>query len=185
MTCERRNELKDENNPVILVYRRTHKGDPNSDGIFGCHGCMKSVRDWDYQAVIGIGGTKPDSGHEGIKERITWIGIGPKKAEPTNEDFDYGGNLITFDNFLLLDENGPKVNKDNFANLYNYMFVNRKIPRAGKYFEDKVIYPELKKILKLAEGAPPSPARNISPQSKSTGSKCASTNATRTSRGCA
>lgn len=63
----------------ILVYRRTHTGDPDGEHKeFGYHDCMGSVRDRDYDAVIGIGGKRPWPGDAGIKERVTWVGNGRK-----------------------------------------------------------------------------------------------------------
>jgi len=40
----------------ILIYKRTHTGDPDLKGRFGIHDCMGRVRDYDYDAVIGVGG---------------------------------------------------------------------------------------------------------------------------------
>lgn len=181
-----------ENNPVILVYRRTHTGDPGEDGRFGCNNCMGRIRDWGYDAVIGIGGKKPDPDHDGIKERITWIGIGPKPEDPTQEDRDrvkqWGGDfgktkIYTFDKFLLLDKDGPLV-KEKAKKLYNYMFVDKKIPRAAKNFQND-IYGVLKEILEeLAKGTPPSQSRDTSGFSKTVGSKCFSSSNTPKSRGC-
>jgi len=184
-----------EKDPVILVYRRTHTGDPCKDGRFGCNDCMKSVRDWDYDAVIGIGGAKPEFKYKGIKERITWIGITPKKEDATADDrermkreygiySDFGGKIVTFDRFLLLDEDGPLV-IDVAENLHKYMFIDHKIPRAAKYFENKSIYDELLTILKLADGSPPSQARFNTSKLEYEISKCASSYAPTKRKGCA
>lgn len=182
--------MQSENKPRILVYRRTHTGDPNKDGRFGCNNCMGRVRDWGYDAVIGIGGKSPDKGYEGITEKITWIGIGPKPEDPAQEDKDrvmqwdevFGiTKIYTFDKFALFDESGPSLKK--YApNLYQYMFDDHKIPRAGKNFQDKEFYSELLLILKLADNSPPSPARNISIKSNTVGRTIPATNAK--SRGC-
>ena len=59
---------------VVLIYRRTHTGDPCDRGVFGCHGCMGKVREWKYDAVIGIGGK---TAIDGISRKLTWIGISP------------------------------------------------------------------------------------------------------------
>ena len=40
----------------VLIYKRTHTGDPDENGWFGHLGCMGKVRCSDFQAVIGIGG---------------------------------------------------------------------------------------------------------------------------------
>ena len=185
--------MKDKENPVILVYRRTHTGDPNKNGVFGCHDCMGVVRNYPYNAVIGIGGSKPDPGYGGIKERVTWIGICPNRANPTNEDRDlmklenpkfndFGGQLVTFKRFLLLDNDGPLVH-DISPKLYKYMFENHRIPRFAKNFSPE-IYDELKNILKLADHAPPSSNKDISYKSDSAKSKCSLSNVANKNRGC-
>lgn len=146
----------------ILVYRRTHTGDPNNKTkTFGINDCMGSVRDWEYDAVIGIGGSKPDEGDEGIREKITWVGITPKlKQSATKEDVarmmagnpnfsGFRGQLVTFEKFKSWDENGKSV-RDNYPNLYQYMFDAGRIPRAALNFPDR-IYEELLKILEMAE----------------------------------
>lgn len=83
-----------------------------------------------------------------------------KQDSPSFENF--GGEMYTFDKFLLLDETGPLVNHKDTKNLYSYMFENHRIPRAAKNFENGEIYKELLSILKLADHAPPSPARDTS-----------------------
>jgi hypothetical protein len=40
----------------ILVYKRTHNGDPDQNGCFGAEDCMGMVRERHFDAVIGIGG---------------------------------------------------------------------------------------------------------------------------------
>ena len=63
-----------------LIYKRTHTGDPDAAGTFGCRDCMRSVRGWAYEAVIGVGGSGHEARRAGIAERLTWIGIGPQKT---------------------------------------------------------------------------------------------------------
>ena len=42
---------------VTLVYKMTHKGDPDPDlGHWGVEDCMGRVRGFKFDAVIGIGG---------------------------------------------------------------------------------------------------------------------------------
>jgi hypothetical protein len=64
-----------------LVYKRTHTGDPNTQGVFGCHDCMGQIRRRSFDAVIGVGGKRPDQGHEGIafKIRTTEHRAGPNE----------------------------------------------------------------------------------------------------------
>ena len=68
----------------ILVYRRTHTGDPSREtGECGIHDCMGQVRDWAFDAVIGIGGKKPWAGDEKIAEKslkLVWASI--RKESP-------------------------------------------------------------------------------------------------------
>jgi len=63
----------------ILVYKRTHNGDPNENGEFGCNDCMGTVRDWDFDAVIGVGGIS--ASRYKMDGKITWIGIHPLESE--------------------------------------------------------------------------------------------------------
>lgn len=65
----------------ILIYKRTHKGDPDEKGIFGIHDCMGRIRNWEYDAVIGIGGKTAWIVDEDIKYKINWVGIGPKRID--------------------------------------------------------------------------------------------------------
>ena len=82
-----------------LIYKRTHTGDPNEEGIFGIHNCMGRVRSWSFDSVIGIGGKSPWSCDKDIAYRITWIGINPHQ---TYTPPDYKGPCLEFDFFLLI-----------------------------------------------------------------------------------
>lgn len=89
-----------------LIYKRTHSGDPDPEsGVFGNHDCMGSVKGWQYDAVIGIGGIGPEPMREHIGGKLTWIGIGPHKVfdnplKPNNP-------RVTFDHFWYDGEGGP------------------------------------------------------------------------------
>ena len=50
----------------VLVYKRTHNGDPDRYGSFGLHDCMRGIRDRGFDAVIGVG----DSGSEAQANEI-------------------------------------------------------------------------------------------------------------------
>jgi len=151
-------------NMKILIYRRTHTGDPDVETHrFGIHDCMGKVRDWDYDAVIGIGGAHPDPGHEGIKKKITWVGITPIKPEKTeageadanivkeiNPEFSgFRGRIVEFEKFVLWDEEGPEVSE--YLALCAYMFEEGHIPRAAKDNLPDCVVQELHAILKRAE----------------------------------
>jgi hypothetical protein len=104
----------------ILTYKRTHTGDPNPEGIFGIADCMGKVRGYDYDAVIGVGGTGSEPHSHGIDGKITWIGVHPKKHIRTG----LRGPLITFERFVLFDANGPMLSALGPA-LAKRMFVGR------------------------------------------------------------
>lgn len=85
----------------VLIYKRTHKGDPDLDGVFGTQDCMGRIRNWNYDAVIGIGGIAPWKKDVDIKCKINWIGLGPKKIASTER-----GNMIAFAHFELYEGQG-------------------------------------------------------------------------------
>jgi len=157
----------------IMIYRRTHTGDPNQEGVFGCNDCMKSFRNRSYDAVVGIGGLKPDSGCEDIAKKINWVGIGPTKINPDSYDpkkldpesyelkkFDssekrFKGLWVIFDNFLLLDDQGPYL-EEIAPRLYEYIFEKKGIIRNPGYCPVELYDEVANKILSLAAKAPPS-----------------------------
>jgi hypothetical protein len=63
----------------ILTYKRTHIGDPDSNGCFGINGCMGRVRGFNFDAVIGVGGIGWEPKSYGIDKKINWIGFKPYK----------------------------------------------------------------------------------------------------------
>ncbi len=89
----------------ILTYKRIHPGDPNTRGRFGVNTCMGRVRDYRYEAVIGIGGIGAEPKSFGIAEKINWVGIGPvRHAAPSKRACE-----VTFKHFVLLEDQGPKL----------------------------------------------------------------------------
>lgn len=91
-----------------LIYKRTHNGDPDPDtGVFGNHKCMKSVRGWTFDAVIGVGGIGREPKREGIAKKLTWVGIGRQEAG-IGED---GYPLLKFAHFLYYGKTGPLLEK--------------------------------------------------------------------------
>jgi hypothetical protein len=87
----------------VLIYKRTHTGDPDQNGVFGVRDCMGKVRGFKYDAVLGVGGVGGEPVCNGIDRKITWIGISPRIGRVNGR-----GPLVTFDHFLLFDENGPE-----------------------------------------------------------------------------
>lgn len=146
------------NHPLVLIYKRTHRGDPDSNGIFGIHDCMGSVRNRKYDAVIGIGGKQPWQGDEDIALRINWIGIDPIKQTSNSR-----GPLVSFSKYCLYDGNGPFITEI-APKLYKHMFIdaNRRSVMSSSLPSD--IYVEIQDILKLANKCPPT--RGLSKRTK-------------------
>jgi len=130
-----------------LIYKRTHTGDPNKLGVFGCHGCMGQVRRRHFDAVIGIGGKRPDRGHEHIAFKITWVGINPKKTESPH---DSRGPLVEFECFVLWDETGPDV-RTVAPKLFRYMFEDQHVRHVMSRSLPSEMQEEVLIILRLAE----------------------------------
>jgi hypothetical protein len=86
----------------LLLYKRTHTGDPDESGVFGIHDCMGRVRALNYDAVIGVGGVGAEPVRNGIDSKITWIGINPSFGPIFQR-----GPLVTFEHFLIFDQVGP------------------------------------------------------------------------------
>lgn len=129
----------------VLVYKRTHQGDPCEHGLFGVGDCMGSVRSYVFDAVIGVGGKGLEPRREGIAKKLTWIGIGPKCAGRAKR-----GPVWSFRHFILFEEHGPAV-RDLAPNLALRMYRWHG-PRFIAVSSDSDY--EIATILKLAEGAP-------------------------------
>ncbi len=104
-----------------LIYKRTHRGDPDDRGIFGVHDCMGSVRGWRFDSAIGVGGSNPDPGHKDIAGKVTWIGIDPEVVGKTLR-----GPVLRFNWFRRFDEIGPEL-KILAPSLFAHMFVDRHV----------------------------------------------------------
>lgn len=85
-----------------LVYKRTHKGDPDKNGWFGIQDCMGQVRGYSFDAVIGVGGRGSRPHRQCIAEKINWIGLGARKKRHAARR----GPLVTFQHFRLYEEKG-------------------------------------------------------------------------------
>jgi hypothetical protein len=134
-----------------LIYKRTHPGDPDTGGRFGIDGCMGQVRSWDFDSVIGVGGIGPEPSSHCLSRKINWIGIGARK----HFIFDERRPIVTFDRFVLYEEDGP-----DFAalaptlarRLYGQnvrVLLHRVSDRERR---------EIRRILALAADAPASPS---------------------------
>ena len=130
----------------VLIYKRTHIGDPNQRGEFGCHDCMGRIRGYTYEAVIGIGGSGYEPRSQGIDRRITWVGVGPHQWPPIHPR---GAPVVTFDRFRLLDKRGARL-RDFAPGLAKYFFSKHR-----RFFLTNglsaAIEREIDRILKLAK----------------------------------
>ena len=84
---------------------------------------MGTVRSWPFEAVIGIGGSRPDRGHEDIARKINWVGIGPIRTRKDPRDRK---PTVTFEQFVLFEESGPEFEKL-APNLFRNMFVQKHV----------------------------------------------------------
>lgn len=134
----------------ILVYKRTHNGDPGTDGCFGIYDCMGSVRNRDFDAVIGVGGIGSEAQLNGIAGMINWIGMGPHKTYAGKR-----GPEVTFDHFVYYGDDGPDLYV-NAPSLAKRMYENNvRSILQGLSAEEMT---EALEIVTLADDSPPSPA---------------------------
>jgi hypothetical protein len=134
----------------VLIYKRTHKGDPDERGVFGNQDCMGTIRNWNYDAVIGIGGNAPWKEDADIKHKINWIGKGPKKINSHSKR----GPIVVFSKFQLFEDTGLPL-KDHYPNLFQYMFGNRKRFSMSDALPQNV-FEEVMHILDSINDCPPS-----------------------------
>ena len=92
----------------ILIYKRTHVGDPDESRQFGNEGCMGRVRNFPFDVVIGVGGVSRQPTEQGIAGKINWIGRNPVKSK---NPIDSRGPLVSFkpEDFRLFEQQGPLV----------------------------------------------------------------------------
>lgn len=145
--------------PRVLIYKRNHTGDPDSNGTFGCRDCMGKVRGYRYDAVIGIGVSKPWAGDEAIADRITWVGVGPRRVGVHKAR---GAPLVQFERWAVFDGRGKELTS--FApHLANYFYAKHR----RHFFSDGLdaeIQQDIGRILNLVRLKNPPRAR----RSKST-----------------
>lgn len=141
-----------------LIYKRTHCGDPDpAKGEFGNNDCMGTIRNWAFDAVIGIGGIGREAESYGIARRLNWIGVGPHKTISNNHP------RVTFDHFLYYGEQGPLL-EEIAPVLARRMYGRNVRVRVHPLTNEERL--EQEKILALASGAPPSGSRVAAPLSR-------------------
>jgi len=134
----------------ILVYKRTHVGDPGPDGCFGVYDCMGVVRDRDYDAVIGVGGIGPDAQFHGIAGTVNWIGVGPHKTYTLGKR----GPEVTFDRFVYYGCDG--VDFTQYAPILAKRMYDQNVRSILQGLSD-IEHAEALAIVAMADDAPPSP----------------------------
>jgi hypothetical protein len=164
-----------------LVYKRTHTGDPDESGIFGIHDCMGRVRQWPFDAVIGVGGKSPWSGDEGLARKINWIGIKPSKSDASSAVWSgakrpdwsktYRGPLVTFDCFVFLGEKGPAL-KTFAPNLFRYMFEDQHVRLVMSRSLPREMQDEVQDILSWAKTLQPRKRLRVPEKASPTKRKC-------------
>lgn len=87
----------------VLIYKRTHHGDPDVYGQFGINDCMGRVRAREFDAVIGVGGIGAEPRAAGIAGKLGWIGIGPHKRPGIR------GPIVSFDHFVNFGTSGREL----------------------------------------------------------------------------
>jgi hypothetical protein len=146
----------------VLIYKRTHTGDPTPNGVFGLTDCMGRVRARDYDAVIGVGGLSAEPQACGIAGRITWVGVG---ARPSADiPVGYRGPIVEFDRFKLFDETGPML--DTLApTLAQHLFgVHRRVVMSDGL--NDTMQREIATVLTLASGTSTGRGRTATPKAK-------------------
>lgn len=114
---------------TVLVYKRTHPGDPDERGVFGIQDCMGRVRLIEFDAVIGIGGIGSQAKSYGIDGKLNWLGIGPHKIPASD---GRRGPLVAFDVFHLWEDKGENLSK--IATALKRRFCHAKAPRFATKF---------------------------------------------------
>lgn len=131
-----------------LIYKRTHKGDPDETGCFGIRDCMGQVRNIDFDAVIGVGGIGSEARSAGISGKINWIGLKAHK-EPI---VGGRGPLVGFEHFLLFDDKGQDF-RTIAPNLSQHIY-SRNVRFLVNFNNQEQL--EIDRLLEMAEAAPPS-----------------------------
>lgn len=148
----------------ILIYKRTHNGDPDVRGRFGAYDCMGAVRDWNYDAVIGIGGIGREAQTSGIAGQVNWIGVGPQKAYK-----GLRGPVVTFDHFVHFGTAGPDFRSLAPALAERVYASNIRAVLHGLSAQE---WTEAKAIVGLAADAPPSIDHRTSSPPRKPGRRC-------------
>jgi hypothetical protein len=133
-----------------LIYKRTHTGDPDpKTGVFGNNDCMGSVRERQFDAVIGIGGIGPEAKNHGIAGKLNWVGIGP-----IYDGRERRGPRLRFRHFWYRGDYGPLL-QEKYRALARRMYdKNARSFMHSASAKGERLDREVKEILRLAKDAP-------------------------------
>jgi hypothetical protein len=132
---------------ATLVYKMTHRGDPDSDlGFWGVEDCMGQVRRYGFDAVIGIGGRSWWTNQTNRTGEIVWIGLGPETVDQGKR-----GPVLRFAHFRYFRE-GELMLRAIAPNLEKSMHKRR----FRLYGFSQIQEQEIAQIRKLANKAGPS-----------------------------
>ncbi|WP_159571257.1 hypothetical protein [Limnobacter sp. 130] len=129
----------------ILVYKRTHIGDPDVKGRFGINDCMGTIRNFDFDAVIGVGGTGKEPQSFGIDRKLNWIGINPMRQQGSRRG---RASIVTFKKFALFEDRGPLLHSL-APNLAKRMYAGRRFIFKSMNTAERT---EALELLKLVDG---------------------------------
>ena len=133
----------------VLVYKRTHIGDPDENGWFGVSDCMGAVRKRDFDAVVGVGGIGSEPRSHGIDRKLNWIGIGPHIGRKNNR-----APMLRFDHFHYFGTSGDLFSSwaPRLARRMYWRGARHLMSDSMNDLERK----EIEAIVRLARHAPPS-----------------------------
>jgi len=120
---------------------------------------MGSVRNWSFDAVIGVGGIGPEAEANGIAGKVNWLGIGPHKVTVSGKR----GPEVTFDHFLDYGTGGPEF-REIAPVLAGHMYASNVRSILHLTREE---HAEVMGILEAARDAQPSPGRKAAVQGNS------------------
>jgi hypothetical protein len=94
--------------PDVLIYKRTHPGDPDGLGRFGNQDCMGRVRNCRYDFVIGVGGVGGESRSHGLTGKVNWVARWPKRHP---HPWSKRGDMVNFapGDYAVMEDQGPAL----------------------------------------------------------------------------
>lgn len=138
---------------TTMIYKMARLNDPDRlSGVWGNRDCMGRVRARSFHAVIGVGGCGPEPIKNGIRERLVWIGIGPKVISQAQR-----GPIYSFEHFLPAErEVDVRSSYPTLAAMLYDTKTYQRVPIMNVAGGNPKLDEEVKALLKMAEKAPAS-----------------------------